>query len=192
MAKVINQGIKPLNNEFDNYLPNLGSLQCGTPYAKKLGALPAYLSSQLAIIASKTSCKIEDDGYGWSFPVTENGERLSLAISIVNGSSTCTYERGHSDVDQVNNEGIDAIGSRGYAINGLYDKVPAEFWSIQIKSAEFATHYAWEETDGNGDYKKVIMPIILITLEENPMCMIKSTEIQKPTAKMQAVLKDIN
>jgi len=194
MADIQKQGTKPFEKRWKKFLPSLKELQVGTKYAKKLGALPAYLNSQLANILKTTGCNIDSDGNGWYYPITKEGERLSLVIAIVNSNGeTCTYERINQDLNKEQNKnlGIDAIGSKGYAVNGLYDKVPVKFWGIKIKSAKFAREIAWETSDGENDCKNIIMPVLLIELEENPMCMVKADSINDATAKMQVVINEL-
>lgn len=194
MTEILDEGIKPLTKQIIEFIPDLKALQCGTDYAKKLGALPAYLASALPSIVIKTNSSIQSDGFGWYYPVTKDGARVSLVIAIINSDKTvCTYERKGNDIgkEQNKNIGIDAIGSKGYGINGLYDKVPAELWNIKIKSAKIAQNMAWEKTDGINDCKNVSMPVILIELEENPLCSVPINEIDKPTAKMEVVIKEL-
>lgn len=193
MAKIEDQGIRPLDKKDMEFIPDLKALQCGTPYAKKLGALPAYLASALTKIVLDTNSTIKSDGFGWYYPVRKNGNRVSLVVAIVNSNNeVCTYDRKNDDIgkEQNTNIGIDAIGSKGYCVNGLYDKVPKELWDIRIKSAKIAKNIAWEKTDSNGDCENVDMPVILIELEENPMCMVKADSINDATAKMQVVINE--
>ena len=187
------QGTDVLKEKYKKFLPRLDELQIGTPYVKKLGELPAYLASQLAIIVSQTSCEIDTDGYGWSFPVTEDNEGFSLVIAIVTSDNkVCVYDRIDNDInkEQVTNIGADAIGSRGYMVNGLYNKIPKEYWDLKIKSAKFASEVAWENLSGN-DKSKAIMPVLMIQLLDNDMPTLHINEIKNPVAKLQVVINEL-
>jgi hypothetical protein len=193
MAYVTNQGVIPITKELMEFIPDLISLQCETPYAKKLVALPAFLAAALPDIVKKTGSKIGSDGFGWSYPITKDA-RVSLVIAIVNSKNeVCIYDRRDNDIglEQNSNIGADALGSKGFAVNSLYDKVPEEAWSRRIKSARIAREIAWEKTDGLDDCVNVFMPVIVIELKDNPLPSISVSEITNPTAKMQVVINEL-
>ena len=186
--KVLKSGVAPLESKWEKFLPNLENLQCGSSYAKKIGMLSAYLFSQLTEIQTETDCQIVDDGFGWKVLVTPDNERLSLTIGIViaDSQAVCGYVRGNSQQDQVSQDGLDLIGSRAYGANSIDEKLPPEFWHLRIKSAQFAPEVAWEET--SEEYSRVIMPVLLVELEENALCAIRHDMIDNPTFKMQVAI----
>ena len=192
MAKVLEQGIIPMTEEDEQYLPNLQELQLGTKYAKKYGALPAFLFSQLALIAQKTGAKIDQDGNGWAFLVVDE-KRISLTATIINGNEICSYEKGSNpDYEQIKNDGADAVGSVGYGINGIYDKTDENLWPIQIKSAVWTTNKSWEKAEGQ-KYNDIIMYNLMLELVESPQCSVPIEKFEKQitTAKLDAVIYDL-
>ena len=181
MAKVIKQGISPVDNTITRFVPDVEKLQ-----GKMMAELPAVLNAFLAL----NNFKLEVDSYGNPFIVDEKDSRISIAVAIVNGDEVCTYRRKGNELNL--NQGVDVIGAVGYALSSLFYKLPKELWSIKVKKASLARNYAWETTDGDGDKELVKMPIILLELEENPMCSIPILEVQNPTAKMQAVIEELS
>ena len=180
MAKVIYQGPAPFGPMLEQYVPDMKKFE-----GKMLAELPAMLNSFLAM----NDFSLDVDSYGNPYIVGEKDCRVSLTIAVVNGNEVCTYKR---DGTENQNNGIDAIGAVGYGLSSLLFKIPKEMWGIKIKSAKIAKNYAWETTDGNGDKGLIKMPIILLELEENPMCSIPVADIQNPTAKMQVVINELS
>ena len=190
MPKRLPQGNIPMLEEDYKYLPNLEELQLGSKYAKKFGALPAFLFSQMALIAQKTGAKVDQDGNGWSFLVVD-GKRISLTVTIINGLEICSYEKGTIDGEYIKNDGADAIGSVGYGINGLYDKTNPELWLIQLKSAKWTKSKTWEKPEHK--YANVIMYNLMVELVKAPECSIPIEEFadEIKTAKLEAVIEDL-
>lgn len=180
MAKVIEQGVSPITNDLEVFVPEMETIQ-----GKMLAELPHIFNGFLA----KKQFFVAEDPYG--NPYIDLGDtRVSLVIAIITENGICTYKRKGTELNF--NDGIDAIGSVGYGIPSLFFKIPSEMWNQKIKSAKLAQNYAWEKTDGDGDKKWVKMPVIILEIQENVFCTIPKEKIQKPTAKMQVVLNELN
>ncbi|MCH2188958.1 hypothetical protein MK079_03975 [Candidatus Gracilibacteria bacterium] len=201
MANIQTQGIRKISSLEKDLLPDLKALQIGTKYAKKIIDLPAYLGSQLSIVANKNpNCSIQDDGYGWSYLV-HSDTRISLALAIINKASQSVfiYNRNGNQASEQNTTFAkdDIIGSKGYMVNSISDKLPQDFWAYKITSAYFSDQIAYETTDENGDCKNIVMPILLVEIEENlhqidNLIMTKIKDINNPTSKTSVVIRELS
>ena len=181
MAKVIEQGFSPVGPIIEQFIPSLEPLK-----GMKLGLLPSYLDNYL----KDNDFILEKDSFGNPYIVDKKDNRVAIAIAIVDGNEVCAYTRDGSEPNL--NDGIDIIGSMGYALPSLKHKVSEEMLELKIHSARLAENYAWETTDGDGDKRLVKMPIILLELEESSMCSVPVADIQNPTAKMQVVIDELS
>ena len=185
----VRQGTTPLTEEDQRYLPNLEELQLGTKYAKRFVELPAFLYSQLTLIAQKYNFQIEQDGNGWAF-IVDNGKRHAITVTVVNGKEVCSHEKGSLFMEQIKNDGNDALGTVGYGCQ-FYNKTSEELWPLTITSAYFTTLKSWEKN--SSAYPKVMHYNLMVTLEHSPTCSVSVDEFkgQNNTAKLAAVLYDI-
>jgi len=179
MAKVLDQGILPINEQISLLVPNLDKLS-----GKMLAELPCFFNAFLAT----NSFDLQQDQYGNPFVVFENS-RLSLAVAIVSNSKLVAYKR--TGNEQNFNEGTDIIGSVGYAIPGIFFKVSQDFWNVKVLKAILCKNLAWEKTDGVNDLENILMPVILLEVDDARLILVEPCDIQEPTAKMACVIKEL-
>lgn len=141
-----------------------------------------------------TPVTIEFDAYGNPFAVTENDERVALAVALTHKDKVFVFNRDGKTLQNAN-AGIDVIGSVGFGISALFHKIPAALAYKKVASVRVTDYVAVEETDGQGDKAVVKMPIVIVEVAD--VVGVEEHFVEVPdiaegqTAKLQAAIKAI-
>ena len=103
------------------------------------------------------------DSYGNPFVRKDEKTRVSLAAVIRCGEKIFLFDRQDKKLENENKK-VDIIGSVGFGLPSLFDKVPQGLWEKPVKSVVFTDYMAVETTDGEGDLPNILMPIVVIDL----------------------------
>lgn len=188
MAKVVEQKVKE------------GALKILKQVGVNQEKFSPSIVAQVPIMATGLLAKVKPenidfDAYNNPFILTNKGERVSLAAVIVYKNKIFVYNREGKNLQNLN-EKLDVIGAIGFGISSGPFKWPNEMNIKKVKKSYFSDFYAEEITDGNGDRKKILIPIVVIELEN--ICGLENHFINIPqvnntqTAKLQAAIKTIN
>jgi len=188
MAKVLTQNVKK------------GALKILKQLGVEIERFSPNIIAQIAIMSTGLLAKvqpknIEFDAYENPFILTDRDERVSLALVIIHNNKIFVYNREGKDLQNLN-EKLDVIGAVGFGVSSGPFKWPNEMNMVSVKKSYFSDFYAEEKTDGNGDKKTVLMPIVVVELEnidglEEHFIDIPNID-DNQTAKLQAAVKTLN
>lgn len=183
MAKVIQQSVQ---SGALALLDTLGiRTQRFTPSI--VGQVPIMATGLLTTVRAN----IEWDAFNNPYIVTEDHERVSLAAVFIHGDMMFVYNREGQDLQNWNPL-PDIIGAVGFGISSGPFKWPVEMTMKKVARGLFSDYMAIEETDGEGDSRVVIMPIVVIELMEINGCeqhFVPIPEVSDSmTAKMRAAI----
>jgi hypothetical protein len=188
MAKVLEQKVKEgalnilkqIGVDIEHFTPNI------------VAQVPIMATGLLAKVKPGN---IDFDAYNNPFILTNEGERVALALVIIYNNKIFVFNREGKNLQNLN-EKLDVIGAVGFGISSGPFKWPNEMNMLKITRSYFSDFYAEEKTDGDGDKKIVLMPIVVVELEnidgleENFIDIPNINDNQ--AAKLQAAIKTLN
>lgn len=186
MAKILNQYIE---TDAKTLLKELS-----VPMERFSPGVVAQIPIMATGLLAGLDAKVEWDAYNNPFIVAENS-RIALATVLVYENKIFVYNREGLDLQNLN-EKLDVIGAIGFGISSGPFKWPVEMTMKKIKSVKFSDFMAVEETDGDGDYGLVKMPIVVVEVEdikglESHFIDIPEINEKTMTAKLQAAIKSL-